>query len=607
MRSARSQITHNLEIGSHVFSRLTKNRIQQLTEETHILSMDFAFKQAFVAADHGTTLSALKNLENRIEADATMLVSLENDIIAGTLQPELTNKTFLFPALIETCEEQGQVSCVIPINDKYYQMVVVPLLAPDPVAWFCIGFLIDKLLVKEFQELVLSHISILLVNSEAKLSNIASTLSPTLLKGLLRSVSLTEWATGKSVSFNMDGSEYVTLITALEEKNDYTIYAILQRSLEKVLQPYYYLRKIFIVLFVSGIAVSVVAAVLIARSITEPVLTLVEGVREIEKGNYEHYVSIDQKDELGELANAYNDMAKGLEERDFIKNTFERYVSTAVATEIIKNPDMVHLGGQKKTLTIFFTDIGNFTNLSEALSPEDVVKNLNQYFRGMCTAILKYNGTINEFLGDAILAFWGAPIAQEDHALLACQSALRCREFLVDLEKKWVAEGLPPRTYRFGINTGEVVVGNIGSSSRFKYTAVGDDVNLASRLEAANKHYGTQILISEKTHSLIKDVLVTREIDIVRVVGKSNPIKVYELVAEKGYIDKKKARQLEHFNAGVRAYRARQWENAISCFMQVLHLTPEDKPTKMYVQRCQEYQQIAPAQDWDGVYNFTTK
>ncbi len=296
-----------------------------------------------------------------------------------------------------------------------------------------------------------------------------------------------------------------------------------------------------------------------------------------------------------------------VKERDFIKSTFERYVSHTVAEEIIKNPDMVRLGGQKKTLTIFFTDIGNFTSLSEILSPEEIVNHLNHYFRGMCTAILEYNGTINEFQGDAILAFWGAPIAQEDHALLACQAALRCREFLRDLERKWVTEGLPPRTYRFGINTGEVVVGNVGSPSRFKYMAVGDDVNLASRLEGANKYYGTQILISEKTYSLIKDTLIAREIDIIRVVGNSKPIKVYELVAEKGKSDEKKARQLEHFEAGVCAYRVRQWEEAISCFMQVLQLAPEDNPAKLYIKRCIEYQQVEPPHYWKGVHELTIK
>ncbi len=382
---------------------------------------------------------------------------------------------------------------------------------------------------------------------------------------------------------------------------------IVLKSLTQELEFMLRLRLIFFIVGGVILLVAIGFSFILSKGITAPVKKLAMAARFIGLGQLDTKVNIRTGDELEQLGNAFNDMAKGLKERDFIKRTFERYVSHTVAEEIIKNPDMVRLGGQKQTLTIFFTDIGNFTNLSEILSPEETVNHLNYYFQGMCVAILEHNGTICEFQGDSILAFWGAPIAQEDHALLACRAALRCRDFLRGLEEKWVAEGLPPRTYRFGINTGEVVVGNIGSPSRFKYSAVGDDVNLASRLEGANKYYGTQLLISEETYSLTKDVLVARNIDIIRVVGNSKPIKIFELVAEKGQINERKSRQLEHFRAGVYAYRARQWEEAISCFKQALHLAPEDRPTKVYVQRCQDYQQIAPAQDWDGVYNLTAK
>ncbi|MFQ5715097.1 MAG: adenylate/guanylate cyclase domain-containing protein [Candidatus Scalinduaceae bacterium] len=362
-------------------------------------------------------------------------------------------------------------------------------------------------------------------------------------------------------------------------------------------------------LIVGGVILSIAIgfSFLLSKGITKPIKKLALASRDIGMGKLDTKVNIRTGDELEKLGNAFNGMVKGLKERDFIKSTFERYVSHTVAAEIIRNPDMLRLGGERKPLTIFFTDIGDFTNLSEMLSPEDVVRNLNTYFRGMTAAILEYNGTINKFQGDAIFAFWGAPIPQENHALLACKAALRCLGFLDYLEKMWVAWGYPPRTYRFGISTGEVVVGNIGTSSRFEYTIIGDDVNIASRLEGVNKHYGTQILISEKTYSLIKDKLIAREIDIIRAAGKSKSVKIYELVAEKGKIDERKAQAFEHFEAGIHAYRSRQWEAAISCFTQVLRLTPEDKPARLYIQRCIEYQQIEPAQDWDGVYEFTEK
>jgi len=346
---------------------------------------------------------------------------------------------------------------------------------------------------------------------------------------------------------------------------------------------------------------------LLAKSITKPVKQLARAAKIIGTGDLDTEVQIRTGDEMENLGQAFNDMVKGLREREFIKRTFERYVSPTVAAEIIRNPEMLRLGGHKKKVTIFFTDIGDFSTMSEKFSPEEVVTHINEYFQGMSSAILDFDGTINQLLGDAIFAYWGAPIDQDDHALRACRAALKCLDFLRELEAKWVAEGLPARTYRFGINTGDVVVGNVGSSSRLKYTLIGDDVNLTSRLEEANKYYGTQIFISEETYSLTKDQLAAREIDIIRVVGRSKPVKVYELLAEKGGLNRNKARSLQHFEAGLKAYRRREWKAAVSWFEHVLNLVPEDTPSKVYVQRCNEYQKMPPANDWDGVYELKAK
>jgi adenylate cyclase len=382
---------------------------------------------------------------------------------------------------------------------------------------------------------------------------------------------------------------------------------IVLKSLTKELE---FVSKLRIALLSVGGIILLIAigfSFFLSKGITRPVKKLSLAAKEIGKGRLETKVDIRTGDELEHLGDAFNSMVTGLKERDFIKSTFERYVSPNVAAEIIKNPDMLRLGGERKTLTIFFTDIGDFTHLCEVHQPEDVVRDLNTYFRGMTTAILEHNGTINKFQGDNILAFWGAPIPQEDHALLACKAALRCNGFLKYLEKMWVAFGYPPRTYRFGISTGEVVVGNIGTSSRFEYTIIGDEVNIASRLEGVNKYYGTQILISEKTHVYIKDILITRELDIIRVIGKKKPVKIYELVGEKGKIDEEKTTLLEYFEAGLYAYRDRQWEKASSFFLQVLRLEPEDKPSKLYIQRCKENKQMEPASGWDWVYHHEAK
>src|SRR5579885_3537088 len=318
-------------------------------------------------------------------------------------------------------------------------------------------------------------------------------------------------------------------------------------------------------------------------------------------------VDIRTGDELEQLGGAFNEMVRGLKEREFIKNTFERYVSKAVASELIKNPDMVRLGGIKKELTVMFSDIGGFTTLSENITPEEVVRHLNEYFEGMSFGILEFNGTLNQFQGDAVVAFWGAPIPQENHATLACLAALRCREFLKNLQDKWIAYGLPERTFRFGISTGEMVVGNIGSSSRFEYTVIGDEVNLASRLEGANKIYGTQILISDKTYELAKGEIIGRELDIIRVVGKTRPVRIYELVSEKGKLDDGRMEVLERFRSGVNLYRGQKWSEAGEYFRKILDSDPHDRPSQEYLRRCKEYENSPPPPNWEGIFELWSK
>lgn len=254
-----------------------------------------------------------------------------------------------------------------------------------------------------------------------------------------------------------------------------------------------------------------------------------------------------------------------------------------------------------------FSDIGGFTTLSETLTPEEVVRRLNEYFEGMSSAILEFDGTLNQFQGDAVVAFWGAPIPQENHATLACLSALRCREFLKSLQEKWIAQGFPQRTFRFGISTGEMVVGNIGSSSRFEYTVIGDEVNLASRLEGANKIYGTQILLSEKTYELAKEEIIGRELDIIRVVGKTQPVRVYELVSEKGQLDDRRIEILGKFGVGVSLYKERKWNEAGEYFQKILELDPNDKPSQEYLRRCSKYQNSPPPLDWEEVFELMSK
>ncbi len=228
-------------------------------------------------------------------------------------------------------------------------------------------------------------------------------------------------------------------------------------------------------------------------------------------------------------------LRRSIEKRQnsYLKEAFGQYLSPAVIKIILDNPDMLKLGGDRRKMTAFFSDLEGFSSIAESLSPEELVIMLNDYLTRMCDIILKYEGTIDKFEGDAIVAFWGAPLEQPNHALLACQAAVEMQEVMVEMREEYRLENKPQFYMRIGINTGFMVVGNMGSNHRMDYTIMGDAVNLAARLEGANKNYKTYTMVSENTYQFIKNKLVARELDCVRVMGKKEPVTVYELVTDK--------------------------------------------------------------------------
>ncbi len=225
----------------------------------------------------------------------------------------------------------------------------------------------------------------------------------------------------------------------------------------------------------------------------------------------------------------------------------------------------------------------------------------------MSQIVLTYEGTIDKYMGDAIMAFYGAPIAHADHAVRACKTAVDMLVRLKELHIGWETHSLPSMEIGVGINSGDMSVGNMGSRDRFDYTIMGDNVNLASRLEGINKQYGTNIVISQFTYDLIaQEAFTVRELDTVRVKGKLEPVTIYELIGYGGMYAHKQP-VLDTFNGGLAAYKTRQWAQASACFQEALQLAPNDKPSKLYIERCDDYRRNPPSDDWDGVYQMYTK
>lgn len=290
-----------------------------------------------------------------------------------------------------------------------------------------------------------------------------------------------------------------------------------------------------------------------------------------------------------------------------IKGMFSQYVSKSVVNELLADPGKLKLGGERKIITILFSDIAGFTTFAEKKEPEELVSFINEFLNEMSEIIMSNDGTLDKYLGDAVMAFWGAPVAVEDHSYKACITALQMQDKLAELRDKWSLSGETPIHIRIGINSGEVIVGNIGGEKRFDYTVLGDDVNLASRLEGANKEYGTNIMISGSTYQFVKDKVLVRELDVIRVKGKSEPTTIYELISLSSDPKAIKAiDEMHEYFQGLELYRHKTFEAAMDYFKRCYDKLG-DYPSKVYLKRCEYYLQNPPASDWDGVFEFKTK
>jgi adenylate cyclase len=291
-----------------------------------------------------------------------------------------------------------------------------------------------------------------------------------------------------------------------------------------------------------------------------------------------------------------------------IKNMFERYAPPAYVDILIKDPSKLELGGEEKEISILFSDIEGFTSISENLGPKELVGLLNDYLGAMTKLIFDQGGSLDKYIGDAIVAVFGAPLPQNEHALHACYAALDMQKVLIEFRKKLSEKGLPPIKNRIGINTGKVVFGNIGSDIRYDYTGIGDHMNLASRLESANKQYGTYLMISEFTYLQVRERVIVRDLDVIVVKGKSKPVKVFELIGKANEPLAEDIRKMvEFYQDGIDNYREMKWTEAIQKFEQALTFSHNDEPSKMYIQRCKDFIANPPPGDWDGTYHMTTK
>jgi len=350
----------------------------------------------------------------------------------------------------------------------------------------------------------------------------------------------------------------------------------------------------------------------VTRSLVDPIRRLLGGTQAVEAGDLEVEILVKTHDELATLAHSFNHMVVGLREKEHIRETFGQYVDPRIVRGLLENR-MPSEGGERRVMTVFFSDLAGFTQMCEGLTPDAAVRFLNRYFSQMSEVVRSQQGIVDKYIGDSVMAFWGPPFTDvADHARLSCIAALeqmaRMESFRAGLPELFgVRHGLPEVNVRMGIASGDVTVGNIGSETSRGYTVIGDTVNLASRLEQANKFYGTRILVSETTRSLAGDTLAFREIDSLRVSGKQEPVRVFELMDYADVLSEAGHQLAQTYEAALARYRSQDWDGAEAAFRECLAVVPADHPSQVMLDRIVAFRQAPPDVDWDGVWVALSK
>ena len=388
--------------------------------------------------------------------------------------------------------------------------------------------------------------------------------------------------------------------------------ALLRKDANITVEKQHEVMLISVALTVLAAVLGLVFAALVSTGVTRPVRRLLEGARAVEAGQLDGTIVATSQDEIGHLTIAFNQMVEQLRLKERLRETFGKYVDPRVVEGLIEGPALA-AEGQRRVMTVLFCDVRRFTSASEGMTPQGLVKVMNRYFSSMSAPIRKHQGVIDKYIGDAIMAYWGPPFAADtEQTQLASLAALEMLQLVPQLRAE-LPELLGVRSLpnifdiRIGIATGEVLVGSIGSELMMSYTVMGDTVNLASRLEGANKEYGGRILVSEATIKGASDAIEAREIDRVVTLGQTHPETVFEIMGRKGELTATQIDLRAHFAEGLAAYRAQRWEDARRAFEAALLAMPDDGPSMNFINRIEKLTVAPPGEGWDGAWQLERK
>lgn len=526
---ARSTAMNRIEVALNTtvltVRELRRQRISKLQQSVRLLAGDYGFKAAYATADEITIHSALENHKSRLPSiDLMLLCDLDGTIITNTYAKALSGQDFPWPEILDMADESetGEVTSYAILDKVVYQLTVTPLFAPDIDAWVISGFRVDADMAEALKNITGTDITFFYTTG-AQPGLIASTLDLKEQSALLRHIRETD-INNDLYRYSTPEQTRIGHFLPLNESADLQVTTFVGKSLDQALEPYRQLTRYVVWIFIISIIAFLIIIVRAARHVTQSISELSDAASAVAGGQLETQVPITRKDEIGLLATNFNEMVKGLSDKEKMRNLLGKVVSPEIANKLLQ--DGVKLGGEEREVSVLFCDIQGFTHLSESQPATEVVKALNVFFSEVSDVIEAHHGIIDKYIGDAVMAIFSAPLEDPEHA----ENAVRCGISLSRCGDKLNAR-LPhgmKTGYRFGIgiHSGSVVAGNIGSANRLNYTVIGDTVNIASRVEGQTRVFNTPMIVTEATMQRCKGIKFVK-LDTVQLKGRVQAIKLY--------------------------------------------------------------------------------
>ncbi|WP_438479447.1 adenylate/guanylate cyclase domain-containing protein [Oleiharenicola lentus] len=532
-QNAVTHINQNLELAARIFRDTLEQRIVYLTGAAEAMSGDYAIRRLLMQdpPDEPTLRSNLDSYADRVQSRTLTLFAIDETPLARTDDSLKAADLAPFIAMIReaSAQELDQKREFAYLGGRLHVLVVVPVYAPFPnvAAWFGIAYPIGDDFAQSLKKATLTDVTFMSDTKGEPARVLSTTLDSAHAEKIAQQAIKRSSAATQIIDLGDD--DYVTLFEPLVLAQDRSIVVALQRPLSAELTQAKELEEAILAISTAALLAATIAALIISHSVSSPLRQLARHANSVAAGDYSRHLQLARQDELGQLAVAFNQMTDGLADRDRVRDLLGKVVSPEIATKLLQSE--VTLGGEEREVTVMFCDLRDFTTLSERMAPTEVLTLLNRYLDRMSAVIEKHGGVIDKFIGDAIMALFGAPVALPDAANRAVAAAREMADAIHAMNLELIAEHRKPLEFGIGINTSRVVAGNMGSQTRLNYTVVGDGVNLAARLESLtkNRSFATNVIVSEFTAQQCDAGSALRPLGQVTVKGKTDPIKIFSV------------------------------------------------------------------------------